>query len=69
MDNLSTHRGYPFCEVVAELSGITCPSQAELNSLEERVKWLTSPDKKIVIQVLHRITVRGLTLLSFGLVL
>lgn len=49
MDNLSTHRGYPFCEAVAELSGITCPPQAELNSLEKRVKWLSSPDKKIVI--------------------
>ena len=49
MDNLSTHRGYPFCEVVAELSGITCPPQTELNSLEKRVKWLSSPDKKIVI--------------------
>jgi len=49
MDNLSTHRGYRFCEVVAELSGITCPLQTELNSLEKRVKWLNSPDKKIVI--------------------
>jgi len=49
MDNLSTHRGYPFCEVVAKLSGITCPPQTELNSLEKRVKWLNSPDKKIVI--------------------
>lgn len=49
MDNLSTHRGYPFCEVVAELSGITCPPQTELNSLEKRVKWLSSPGKKIVI--------------------
>lgn len=49
MDNLSTHRGYPFCQAVAELSGITCPPQAELNNLEKRVKWLTSPDKKIVI--------------------
>ena len=49
MDNLSTHRGYPFCEVVAELSGIICPPQTELNNLEKRVKWLNSPDKKIVI--------------------
>lgn len=50
MDNLSTHRGYPFCEAVAELSGIPCPPQTELNSLEKRVNWLSSPDKKIVIQ-------------------
>jgi len=49
MDNLSTHRGYPFCETVAELSGTTCPPQTELDSLEKRVKWLSSPDKKIVI--------------------
>ena len=49
MDNLSTHRGYPFCEVVAELSGIPCPPQTVLNNLEKRVKWLNSPDKKIVI--------------------
>jgi len=49
MDNLSTHRGYPFCEAVAELSGITCPPQTELDSLAKRVKWLSSPDKKIVI--------------------
>lgn len=49
MDNLSTHRGYPFCEVVAELCGITCPPQTELNNLVKRVKWLSSPDKKIVI--------------------
>jgi len=49
MDNLSTHRGYPFCEVVAELSGITCPPQTVLNSLGKRVEWLSSPDKKIII--------------------
>ncbi len=49
MDNLSTHRGYPFCEAVAELSGVTCPPQTELDSLVKRVKWLSSPDKKIVI--------------------
>jgi len=49
MDNLSTHRGYPFCEAVAELSGITCPPQTELDSLAKRVKWLSSPDKKIKV--------------------
>ena len=33
MDNLSTHRWYPFCEAVAELSGIPCPSESELDNL------------------------------------
>ncbi len=49
MDNLSTHRGYPFCEAVAELSGIPCPSEKELDNLTKRVDWLTSTDKRIVI--------------------
>ena len=49
MDNLSTHRGYPFCKAVAELSGVGCPPENELNNLEKRVKWLKSTDKRIVI--------------------
>jgi len=49
MDNLSTHRGYPFCKTVAELSGVTCPSEKELNNLERRVEWLSSTDKRIII--------------------
>lgn len=49
MDNLSTHRGYPFCKAVAELSDIDCPSENELNNLEKRVEWLKSTDKRIVI--------------------
>jgi len=49
MDNLSTHRGYPFCKAVAELSDVACPSEKELNNLEKRVKWLKSTDKRIVI--------------------
>lgn len=49
MDNLSTHRGYPFCKTVAELSDVACPSEKELNNLEKRVKWLKSTDKRIVI--------------------
>lgn len=49
MDNLSTHRGYPFCKAVAELSGIDCPCEKELNNLEKRVKWLKSTNKRIVI--------------------
>lgn len=49
MDNLATHRGYPFCKTVAELSGVACPSEKELNNLDKRVKWLSSTDKRIVI--------------------
>lgn len=49
MDNLSTHRGYPFCKVVAELSNVLCPSQEQLDNLEKRVTWLTSEEKRIVI--------------------
>lgn len=49
MDNLSTHRGYPFCKTVAELSNVTCPSENEIDNLEKRVQWLRSEDKRIVI--------------------
>ena len=49
MDNLSTHRGYPFCKAVAELSGMPCPSESELDNLAKRVDWLMSADKRIVI--------------------
>ena len=46
---LSTHRGYPFCKAVAELSDVACPPEKELHNLEKRVKWLKSTDKRIVI--------------------
>jgi transposase len=49
MDNLSTHRGYPFCKKVAELSNIECPPENELNNVEKRVTFLKSTDKRIVI--------------------
>ena len=49
MDNLSTHRGYPFCKVVAELSNVECPPEQELNNLEKRVKYLKSTNKRIII--------------------
>ena len=49
MDNLSTHRGYPFCKAIAEISNVDCPSEKELNNLEKRVEWLQSTDKRIVI--------------------
>ena len=49
MDNLSTHRGYPFCKTVAELSNVACPKENETDNPEKRVQWLTSEDKRIVI--------------------
>ncbi len=49
MDNLSSHRGYPLCQLVAELSAVECPPQQKLNTLDKRVQWLTREDKRIVI--------------------
>ncbi len=49
MDNLSTHRAYPFCQIVAELSGIACPPEHDLNNQAKRVQWLRRSDKRIVI--------------------
>jgi transposase len=49
MDNLSSHRGYPFCRLVAELSGIECPPEQTLCSQVKRVEWLGREDKRIVI--------------------
>jgi len=49
MDNLSSHRGYRFCELVAELSAIACPPEQTLNTLDKRVEWLACEDKRIVI--------------------
>ncbi len=49
MDNLSSHLGYPFCQLVAELSAIPCPPQRELRTQEKRNEWLRRDDKRIVI--------------------
>lgn len=49
MDNLVTHISYPFCQLVAALSGIDCPSQQDLDKPSKRADWLRSPDKRIVI--------------------
>ncbi len=49
MDNLSTHCGYPFCQVVAEHSGVECPPEKELKDAEKRRQWLQSEHKRIVI--------------------
>jgi transposase len=49
MDNLSSHRAYPFCQRVAELSAIECPSEQALSTQAERMQWLAREDKRIVI--------------------
>lgn len=49
MDNLASHRGYPFCLLVAELSKTKCPPEQELRTQAERVEWLGQEDKRIVI--------------------
>jgi len=49
MDNLSTHRCYPFCQIVAELSGVDCPPERELKTAVERAHWLAREDKRIVV--------------------
>ena len=49
MDNLACHRGYPFCELVAELSDVQCPSKKDLDTVDKRVAWLQSQDKRIII--------------------
>jgi transposase len=49
MDNLSTHCGYPFCQAVAEHSGVECPPEKELNDAAKRRHWLQSEHKRIVI--------------------
>ncbi len=49
MDNLSTHCSYSFCLLVAELSGVECPPEAELDKPDKRQAWLNKGDKRIVI--------------------
>jgi len=49
MDNLHAHCCYEFCEAVAELSGIDCPSQDTLKDPQTRRDWLQGEDKRIVI--------------------
>jgi transposase len=49
MDNLSSHRGYPFCRLVARLSRVQCPPERELSTQAKRVDWLHREDKRIVI--------------------
>jgi len=49
MDNLSSHRGYLFCQAVADLSKVHCPSPGELDTAAKRAAWLQAGDKRIVI--------------------
>ncbi len=49
MDNLSSHRSYPFCQLVAELSGIECPPEQQLCTQAKRVEWLGRQDKRGII--------------------
>ncbi len=49
MDNLACHRGYAFCELVAELSDVECPSEKEIDSPGRRAAWLQSGNKRIII--------------------
>jgi len=49
MDNLASHRGYPLCRLVAELSGLACPPAQQLCTTEQRVEWLARKDHRIVI--------------------
>lgn len=49
MDNLSSHRSYSFCQAVAELSAVQCPTEKELDTLSKRMQWLQMTDKRIII--------------------
>jgi transposase len=49
MDNLSSHRSYSFCQAVAELSAVQCPTEQELDTVSKRMQWLKMTDKRIII--------------------
>jgi hypothetical protein len=49
MDNLSSHRSYSFCQTVAKLSEVPCPSEQVLDNLSKRMQWLQMTDKRIII--------------------
>jgi hypothetical protein len=49
MDNLSSHRSYPFCQLVAKLSRVRCPPEKELSTQAKRAEWLQGDDKRFVI--------------------
>jgi len=49
MDNLASHYSYEFCELVAKFSDIPCPDESQLETGEQRRKWLQSEEKRIVV--------------------
>lgn len=49
MDNLSSHCSYSFCQTVAKISAIICPSEKDLKDRTKRTEWLQADDKRIVI--------------------
>lgn len=49
MDNLASHSSYEFCQIVAELSSVECPSENELKTVEQRRQWLQNDSKRIII--------------------
>ena len=49
MDNLASHCCYDFCQVVAELSDVTCPPVSELKTVDQRRQWLQSDNTRIII--------------------
>jgi transposase len=49
MDNLSTHVGYPFCQLVAQLRGVRCPPERKLCTIQKRAEWLGKKGARIVI--------------------
>ena len=51
MDNLSSHRSYLLCQLVARLSEIQCPSEQDLNTQVARTQWLQKDNKRIVVHL------------------
>jgi hypothetical protein len=49
MDNLDAHCSYAFCQEVARLSAVLCPSEKELDRRQKRREWLEREDKRIVL--------------------
>ncbi len=47
MDNLNTHCNYKVCVLIAKHSGIECPLNKELDTMEKRRDWLSNSDKRI----------------------
>lgn len=48
LDNLNTHCSYAICQLVAEYSQVTCPTEKELSTMVKRRDWLSCNEKRIV---------------------